>query len=205
MTTTPERLLSATAGLLAERGASRVSLRDITEAAGANVAAVGYHFGSKDALVSRVIRESLEATTRDRREAVMALAEDASLPDLVRAWVGHGLGPPDRDEHLPWRVVEQQLADPDPAVRAVFDAAVAQVDGLLTARLRRHLPDLSDAELRVRQLAVVGMLGGTTALLRRRIGMDLDSTVRDGLLAFIVGGLEAPPAIGRAQTATRRR
>ncbi|MGL5849219.1 MAG: TetR/AcrR family transcriptional regulator, partial [Phycicoccus sp.] len=102
MTTTPERLLSATTGLLAERGASRVSLRDITEAAGANVAAVGYHFGSKDALVSRVIRESIEATTRVRREAVGALPDEADLHDLVQAWVGHSLGSFDRDEHLPW-------------------------------------------------------------------------------------------------------
>ncbi|MGL5818910.1 MAG: TetR/AcrR family transcriptional regulator [Phycicoccus sp.] len=197
MTTTPERLRSATAGLLAERGASRVSLRDITDAAGANVAAVGYHFGSKDALVSRVVQESIEVTTRNRREAVDALADDASLDDLVRAWVGHGLGSLDRDEHLPWRVVEQQVADPDPAVRTVFDAAFAQVDALLTARLRRHLPELSDSELRVRQLAVVGMMGGTSALLRRRSGVELDSTVRDGLLAFIVGGLQAPPTLGR--------
>ncbi|MGL5864156.1 MAG: TetR/AcrR family transcriptional regulator [Phycicoccus sp.] len=197
MTTTPERLLSATTGLLAERGASRVSLRDITEAAGANVAAVGYHFGSKDALVSRVIRESIEATTRVRREAVGALPDEADLHDLVQAWVGHSLGSFDRDEHLPWQVMEQQLADPDPAVRAVFEAAFAEVDALLSTRLRRHLPHLSDTELRVRQLAVVGMLGGASALLRRQSGVELDPAIRDGLLAFIVGGLEAPSTVGR--------
>ena len=37
--------------LFAEHGLDRVSIRDITEAAGVNIAAVNYHFATKDALI----------------------------------------------------------------------------------------------------------------------------------------------------------
>ena len=43
---TRDRLLTAALELLAQRGQEGVTLREITEAAGANVAAVSYHFGS---------------------------------------------------------------------------------------------------------------------------------------------------------------
>ena len=52
---TRERILEAAESLFAERGFDSVSLRDITGAAGANVAAVNYHFGSKDNLIDAVI------------------------------------------------------------------------------------------------------------------------------------------------------
>ena len=58
--TTKGRILEATERLLAEHGFESVSLRDITTAAEVNVAAVNYHFGSKEKLfeaVSQVVAE----------------------------------------------------------------------------------------------------------------------------------------------------
>ncbi len=52
---TRERILEAAEALFAERGFETVSLRDITGAAEANVAAVNYHFGSKDNLIDAVV------------------------------------------------------------------------------------------------------------------------------------------------------
>ncbi|MFC3966157.1 TetR/AcrR family transcriptional regulator [Nocardia jiangsuensis] len=53
---TDRRLVAAAERLFAERGIDAVSLRAVMAAAGANVASVHYHFGSKDALVRAVIR-----------------------------------------------------------------------------------------------------------------------------------------------------
>ena len=52
---TPDRILKSAEILFAERGFDMVSLRDITGSAGANVAAVNYHFGSKDKLIDAVV------------------------------------------------------------------------------------------------------------------------------------------------------
>src|SRR5215470_16816023 len=67
---TPERLIAAVERLLAERDDLDPPLRDITQAAGANVAAVNYHFGSKAALVTAVIER---AVTEQVHESLQSL------------------------------------------------------------------------------------------------------------------------------------
>lgn len=56
---TRQRILTAAALLFAERGFSETSLRTITSAAEANLAAVNYHFGSKKGLIQAVFAEYL--------------------------------------------------------------------------------------------------------------------------------------------------
>ena len=83
---TAERLLQAAEALIAERGPDRVSVRDITTAARANVAAVSYHFGSKRNLVRAMITRNAERFG-SHRAALFASAGSASLESLVRAMV----------------------------------------------------------------------------------------------------------------------
>ena len=52
---TKARILDAAERLFADNGYSATSLRDITNEAGVNLAAVNYHFGSKEALLSAVL------------------------------------------------------------------------------------------------------------------------------------------------------
>ena len=49
---TKERILDVAERLFAERGFDGVSMRDLTREAEVNLAAVNYHFGGKDALIS---------------------------------------------------------------------------------------------------------------------------------------------------------
>ncbi|WP_240528532.1 TetR/AcrR family transcriptional regulator [Streptomyces humi] len=57
---TRDGLLSAALEMLARHGTEGVTLREITERAGANVAAVSYHFGSLKALCDVAIEHALE-------------------------------------------------------------------------------------------------------------------------------------------------
>ena len=57
---TRTRILDAAEHLFAERGFNGTSVRAITDLAGANLAAVGYHFGSKAELLAAVIRRVTE-------------------------------------------------------------------------------------------------------------------------------------------------
>lgn len=54
---TRERLLTVAERLLLESGYDNVSVRAINAAAGANAAAVHYHFGSRDRLVAALLEE----------------------------------------------------------------------------------------------------------------------------------------------------
>jgi AcrR family transcriptional regulator len=64
---TPDRLLEAAVELFARRGFHGTSIRDITERAGANVAAGHYHYGSKEGLYLEVLRAQF-AWVRDELE-----------------------------------------------------------------------------------------------------------------------------------------
>jgi len=57
---TVERILDAASVLFAERGYAETSVRTITTAAGVNLAAVNYHFGSKKILIQAVFARVLQ-------------------------------------------------------------------------------------------------------------------------------------------------
>lgn len=63
---TPERLLDVAEDMFSEAGYRAVSLRSITKAAGANMAAVHYHFGSKEKMLEKIF-ELRCATINDER------------------------------------------------------------------------------------------------------------------------------------------
>jgi AcrR family transcriptional regulator len=60
------KLVEAAEKLFAERGFDVVSVRDITQAAGGNVAAINYHFGSRDGLVAVVMHRYMTPVNEER-------------------------------------------------------------------------------------------------------------------------------------------
>jgi AcrR family transcriptional regulator len=85
---TRDRLLAAALELLSERGPEGLTLREITDSAGANVAAVSYHFGSLKALCDTAIEHALERYLDAQHEAIRALAPEATLEELAAAFAG---------------------------------------------------------------------------------------------------------------------
>lgn len=83
-------LLLAAERLFAERGFKGASLRAITQEAGANLASVNYHFGSKEGLIREVFSHRIAPLNRERLKLLERCLEDASEPRLeciVRAFV----------------------------------------------------------------------------------------------------------------------
>jgi len=74
---TRARLMDAALDLIAERGEGGVTLRELTDAAEANVAAVSYHFGSLRSLCEAAIEDALERYLDAQQEAVGALGRDS--------------------------------------------------------------------------------------------------------------------------------
>jgi AcrR family transcriptional regulator len=85
---TRDRLVAAALELLSERGPEGITLREITDSAGANVAAVSYHFGSLKALCDVAIEHALERYLDAQHEAMGALAPEATLEELAAAFAG---------------------------------------------------------------------------------------------------------------------
>ena len=83
---TKDRILDAAEVLLGERGPGETSLRDITAAAGVNLAAVNYHFQSKEALFRAVIERRVAPMQQRRIELLEAAVREAGdeQPDLTR-------------------------------------------------------------------------------------------------------------------------
>ena len=114
---TRDRILEAAQKLFAERGFDATPVRDITNEAGCNVAAVNYHFGAKDNLYLESFRAML-GVLRDRRLAVLdelLLREPA--PDLEAFLTGFAEGflDPATDEGVGRRFfafVNREISDP---------------------------------------------------------------------------------------------
>ncbi len=162
-----QRLFDAAEGLFAERGFEVVSVRDITQLAQANVAAVNYHFGTRAGLIGRVVARHLPPL-HDERLARLDLAErkggagkaaalEEILEALLRPVAGHArqCGMPER---LASRLLGRLLALQGEGVsQAVEDQQRAVSDRFMRA-LGKSLPAVEPDELRWRMHFVAGAL-----------------------------------------------
>lgn len=69
-----EDLLAGALGCLQTKGWARTTVRDIAEAAGVNHAAIGYHFGSRDALLTAAFSQAMDTWGAETTRAVEAAA-----------------------------------------------------------------------------------------------------------------------------------
>src|SRR6516164_6662235 len=83
---TRARLMDATLELLAQRGEDGVTLRELTDAAEANVAAVSYHYGSLKSLCDAAIEDALERYLDAQQEALSTLGPESTLEELAAAF-----------------------------------------------------------------------------------------------------------------------
>lgn len=123
---THARLLDAAADLFASRGFKDVTVREICAAAGANVAAVNYHFGGKLGLYSEVVSKAIEmmrATTDAARAAGIGAAPEQKLRAYVRVFLRRLRV----DGHDSWihRLMAREIADPTPALDRIADHVLA--------------------------------------------------------------------------------
>ena len=79
---TRERLLVAAEKTLLESGYDRFSIRAVNAAAGANPAAVHYHFGSKEALVAALLEERLAPLWAEPLAELSCRLDDGPAPSV---------------------------------------------------------------------------------------------------------------------------
>src|ERR1700749_880051 len=156
---TRARLMGAALDLLSERGDEGVSLRELTDAAGANVAAVSYHFGSLQALRDAAIEHALERYLDGQEGAVSSLEPDATLEEVAAAFscpMIRALAEGGRDLDV-MRIVSRAAIDPPPAWDR-FDPSFQRIRAIVVRRLRKTVPGVSDSELAFRTRCAAGVI-----------------------------------------------
>jgi AcrR family transcriptional regulator len=168
---TRARLMDAALNLIAERGEEAVTLRELTDVAEANVAAVSYHFGSLGALCDAAIEDALERYLDAQQEAVGALGPESSLEELAAAFARpmmRALSLGARDLAV-MRIVARSGIDP-PRGWDRLDARFDQIRADCRRVLKANVPGVRDKELDFRTRAVAGMLNW---LVLAPVGQDL--------------------------------
>ena len=118
---TREKLLDVAGRVFADRGYQAATVREICVRAGANVAAVNYHFGDKLGLYAEVLQESVRAA---QVEAIQnALDQNAPPEDILRAVIRARLRGVWRGDLPDWhfRILAHELAQPTPALRQLIN------------------------------------------------------------------------------------
>ena len=146
-------ILDAAERLYADRGFGDVTLRDIVAAADVNLAAVNYHFGSKDELIAELFVTRSLATNRERLNELKAAEEAgggrAGIDAILRALVGptlRGCLGPDRERSTAARFMIRASIESVPPIRRIKNR---EIDHLrkFAAAMRRSLPGRGDVDL----------------------------------------------------------
>ena len=189
---TVDRILDAAEELFAERGFSETSLRMITSKAKVNLAAVNYHFGSKNALIHAVFARFLTPFSATLEKA---------FDDLEARCDGT---PPTLNQTL-WALTESAVRMPQRNEKGIsifmrlLGLAYTQSQGHLRKFLEQATPQLSSVD---RYWRIQFMLGATAFtmsssdalrdILQNKLGVETSvQEIAARLVPFLAAGMQA--------------
>ncbi len=161
--TTRERLLNVAEQRFGEGGYEGTSLRAITVAAAANIAAVNYHFGSKEALLRAAVARAMAPVNTERRRRLDQLEAGAPpTPEaLIRAFVEPGLElvlrRGDRGALIA-RFIGRIAFDPSRRIRELYAVESEPIETRYLAALQQALPKASPEAVAFGYMNMLGLL-----------------------------------------------
>jgi TetR/AcrR family transcriptional regulator, regulator of cefoperazone and chloramphenicol sensitivity len=152
---TRARLLRAAARLFAERGFNHVSIRDICEEAGSNVASVNYHFGDKLGLYRELIgsvAEEMNDAKNSAFESALGQSAEEQLRSYVRGFLHQLLDAnPEKVCRLE-KLIARETTEPTPALDLIIEKGIRPAAERL-CKLVGEFVDLPAHDPLVRQAA----------------------------------------------------
>lgn len=148
---TKDRILGAAEELFAQHGFTGTSLRQVTSRADVNIAAVNYHFGSKENLVNEVFRRRMDDMSAQRLAALKTAVEQhpGELEPILAAFVEPALALA-QDRHGGGafvRVVARAYAEKNDALRKFLSDHYGHVLRDFAKAIAACMPGLSKEEL----------------------------------------------------------
>ncbi len=210
---TKEQILDVAERMFAEDGVHGVSLRAIIAAAEVNLAAVHYHFGSKEALVEAVFERRVGPVNEARLEWLdRAEAEWDGVPpvdEVLRALVTPAIQlamDPERGRTF-MKICGRFYTESGDHLQPIFDRLFSKVIERFVPAFQRACPDLPPVELLWRIHFSVGVMVHTlldSERLRRISGGACDTSdveaVTERMVGFAAAGMKTPAPLEKPET-----
>jgi AcrR family transcriptional regulator len=201
---TRERLLNIAEQRFGEGGYEGTSLRAITVAAAANIAAVNYHFGSKEALLRAAVARAMAPVNTERRRRLDQLEANGqpTAEQLIRAFIEPGLDLVlRRGERGPVvaRFIGRVAFDPSRRIRELYAAESDPVEARYLAALQAALPRAAPESVAFGYVNMLGLLAlHQSQALSRAPGAEAPSVdgaedpgkLAENLIAFLVAAFD---------------
>lgn len=200
---TRSRILRAAEKIFARGGYRAMTLREVTNEADVNLAAVNYHFGSKTNLMHALIHERFDPINRRRLQlldeqiqthAPQPVSLEAIFDALFRP-LFTGLESAPVKETTPMQIIGRALTEPADFMRSLHKELFAELSARFMHEIQRACPDLSEAQLQYRFFLSISTMIGTVI---QQVGLEtisggkLDGSnldrIRKELLAYVVAG-----------------
>ena len=219
MTNTKDSILNAAERLFAERGYEATSLRSITTAAGVNLAAVNYHFQSKDQLLRALFTRGMQRLNRKRTALLDSYeAEYGKKPvppeKLVRALIGPMVDIPGNEAKggkVFGMLLGRMYASPQGPLDDILVSDIEKFSERFKSAIRRTLPEIPLEDLFWRSFFAIGATAHTLTsshlvgtISQGLCNPDDREAVLEKLISFIVAGIKAPANTGNKKKRSLR-
>jgi AcrR family transcriptional regulator len=209
------RILDVAERMFGARGFQGTSMRQVTAEADVNLAAVHYHFGSKEALLRATLARRVEPANRERLkrlEQIEAAAGNGAPPleVVLEAFLEPVLeiGRESPEERTRLRQLAGRIhAEPPEIIRPLLYEVFGDVARRFLAALCRALPDLPAKEVALRFQFAIGVFiqvisEQPTFEPFPEIPPDDEVVLRE-MVAFLAAGFRAPRANRRSRRRTK--
>ncbi|MGH8861889.1 MAG: TetR/AcrR family transcriptional regulator [Jatrophihabitantaceae bacterium] len=141
-----EQLLAAARTLLETRGYAHITARDLVAESGTNLASIGYHFGSKAALLNQAIENAFAEWARRLADLVMADPHATPIERALTTWVEVRDSLPSRRPMVQAYVEALAQAQRNPALRDQLSGHLEAVRTMVAERAAESLADGTAAD-----------------------------------------------------------
>lgn len=198
---TRQKLLEAAERLFLESGYEGVSVRDLTEAAGVNVAAINYHFSGKKNLYREVFGKMLARVTARRLNHLGELLKEGETPNLkifIRTYVSSVLGDlfASRDAERRLHLISAEMAEDAVAQDVLIREMAVPLSRMLHHAIKRSRPELPDQKIVLCIGSLVGQMfhfiqakSLISRLMERDYDRDFIEEIIDHITEFTLKGI----------------
>ncbi|MEO0459040.1 MAG: TetR/AcrR family transcriptional regulator [Cyanobacteria bacterium P01_A01_bin.114] len=198
---TQTQILDAAERLFAEQGFGATSLRSIIRAADVNLAAIHYHFGSKENLVVATIRRMAKPIIESELEMLSTAAEQASLSveSILRAFFEPGLKVIYQTQGAQGLIQARLMGRcrTEPTIEPIAAKEFAVISQTFIEALQQVLPEKSEIEIKWKFDLMIAMIirvlcaaDQPDAILQGKSPEEIETAIQQ-LIKFAAAGMRS--------------